>query len=304
MSLLAVAGAVIAGSATTSEARPASARRAVKSAVVVGAKSINAPVKEDDGAYRAKSGNLDLYLPPTFEAIDGTYDVVLHFHGLAKAQESNAKAANLNAAVVSLNLGIVADKYGKAFQAPGSFDALLNRAHRMVMASGRVSNTAKPGRVALSAWSAGFGSVSAILKQESAKKKVDAVFLADGLHAAYSDTKKHTIDDHGLVKFARLSEEAERGEKLFVITHSSIPTYGYANVTESVGTVMKLASIEKEAPPSSSPRNMHALYSVNKGDLHITGYEGHGVSDHIDHIWAMGQTMFPFLAARWAKPSK
>jgi hypothetical protein len=294
---------MIFGSVATSEARPSSnaGRRAVKSAVVVGAKSINAPaVKEDDGSYRAKSGNLDLYLPPSFEAVDGKYDVVLHFHGIAKAQESNAKAANLNAAIVSINLGIVADKYGKAFMAPGSFDKLLNRADRMVAASGK-ANGAKPGRVALSAWSAGFGSVGQILKQDSAKQKVDAVFLADGLHAAYSDTKKHTIDEHGLVKFARLSEEAERGEKLFVITHSSIPTYGYANVTESVGTVLKLASLEKEAPPSSSPRNMHALYTVNKGDLHITGYEGHGVADHIDHIWAMGQTMFPFLATRWSK---
>jgi len=63
--------------------------------------------------------------------------------------------------------------------------------------------------------------------------------------------------------------------------------------------VLKLASFEKAAPPSASPRNMQAIYQVHRGDLHITGYEGTGKSDHIDHIWAMGQTMYPLLAARW-----
>lgn len=255
-----------------------------------------------DGGYRAKSGKLDLFLPEDFKVEDGKYDLVLHFHGLARAQESNVTAAKLNAAVVSMNLGAVADKYGIAFRAPGSFDALVRRAHQMVLASGRAKG-AKVGRIALSAWSAGFASVSAILKQEGAHDRVDAVFLADGLHASYSDPKKHTVNEHGLVKFARLSEEAAHGDKLFVITHSSIQTPGYANVTESVGVVLRLASLDKESPPPSAPRNMQPLYQINRGDLHITGFEGRGVSDHIDHIWAMGETMFPLLAARWSRTS-
>jgi hypothetical protein len=142
------------------------------------------------------------------------------------------------------------------------------------------------------------------LKQDEARGRVDAVLLADGLHAAYSDPRKHTIDERSLAKYAKLSEEASRGEKLFVVTHSSIQTYGYANVSETVGTVLKLASMEKASPPSSSPRNMQAIYQVHRGDFHVTGYTGKGVNDHIDHIWAMGQTMYPLLAARWSKAAK
>jgi len=257
-----------------------------------------------DGGYRAKSGStIELYLPPTFASYDGKYDLILHFHGVAKAQEANIVAAKLNAAIVSVNLGVQSDKYAYSFAAPAQFDALLATADKLVQASGR-ANKAKVGRIALSAWSAGFASVSAILKQDEARARVDAVMLADGLHAAYSDPKKHTIDERGLAKYAALSQEASRGEKLFVLTHSSIPTYGYANVSETVGTVLKLASIEKAAPPTSSPRNMQAIYAVNRGDFHVTGYQGKGVNDHIDHIWAMGQTMYPLLAARWNKPAK
>ncbi len=275
--------------------------KVARSAKVITATS--AATSADDGAYRVKSGaSYDLYLPPWFEPVDGKYDVVVHFHGVSKIQESNVKDAHLNAAVVSINLGVVADKYGAAFQSPAAFDALLAKTHKLVTASSRAKG-AKMGRVALSAWSAGFASVGAIMKNESARARIDAVFLADGLHAAYSNPKKHTIEESSLAKYVRLSEEASRGEKLFVLTHSSIPTYGYANVTETVSTVLRLSSMDKEkaAPPASAPRKMQPIYQVNHGDFHVTGFEGTGVLNHTDHIWAMGETMYPMLATRWAK---
>ena len=46
---------------------------------------------------------------------------------------------------------------------------------------------------------------------------------------------------------------------------------------------------------------MAPIYQVNKGDFHVIGYEGTGVLDHTNHIWAMGETMYPLLATRWTK---
>jgi hypothetical protein len=46
---------------------------------------------------------------------------------------------------------------------------------------------------------------------------------------------------------------------------------------------------------------MKALYQVNRGDFHVQGFEGTDVKAHLDHIWAMGETMFPLLAARWSR---
>jgi hypothetical protein len=253
-----------------------------------------------DGAYRAHVGRMDLFLPPDFAPVDGRYDVVLHFHGMARAQESNTVAAKLNAAVVSMNLGTASDKYRLAVQSPRAFEMLLAKTHRLVVASGRARG-ARIGRVALSAWSAGFESVSAILKQDGARARIDAVLLADGLHAALADKKRRVVEERSLGKYARLVEEATRGEKLFVLTHSSIPTIGYATVAETVDVMLRLAGVEKGPPPAESPRKMQAVYAVHRGDLHVTGFEGRGVSDHIDHIRAMGETMYPLLAARWSR---
>ena len=287
---LALGAGLVAGSIPTRTAEAAVPKRAREAAA------------ENDGAYRARTGRLELYLPPSFAPVNGAYDVVFHFHGLSRAQESNATKAGLNAAIVSINIGVSSDKYEQRFRDPRSFERLLATTERLVSASKRATG-AIVGRVALSAWSAGFASVSAILKQDAARSKVDAVLLADGLHAAYADKAHHVVDERSLAKYARLSAQAMHGDKLFVLTHSSIPTYGYANVTETIGTLLRLASVDKEPPPASAPRSMQPIYQVNRGDFHVTGFEGRGVKDHCDHIWAMGDTMYPLLAKRWRPAS-
>ena len=44
---------------------------------------------------------------------------------------------------------------------------------------------------------------------------------------------------------------------------------------------------------------MTALYAVHRGDFHVTGVQGKRASDHLNHLLAMGETMFSLLAARW-----
>jgi hypothetical protein len=46
---------------------------------------------------------------------------------------------------------------------------------------------------------------------------------------------------------------------------------------------------------------MREIYETNRGDFHVKGFEGMTAKDHIDHIWAMGETMYPYLRARWTR---
>lgn len=60
------------------------------------------------------------------------------------------------------------------------------------------------------------------------------------------------------------------------------------------------------ALPSASshvegPRKMRETYAANRGDFHVHGYEGLTAKDHIDHIWAMDETEFSYLRARWER---
>ena len=253
-------------------------------------------------APRVKFGHADLYVPTFFQPTDGTYDLAVHFHGIPSLQEDSFERAHVNAVVVSVNLGIASDAYSNAFRAPGSFDQLLQQTQRALDHTGRAPG-ATLGRVALSAWSAGFASVSAILAQPGAADHVDAVLLEDGPHTMY-DTPGHVYEP-GLAKWVRFAQAAMRGDKLFALTHSSIPTIGYPSTTETIGALLRETSVAKvsAAAGTTGPRGMREIYESHSGGFHVAGFEGQTKNYHIDHIKGMSETVLPLLRERWAQPS-
>src|ERR1700722_3360347 len=247
-------------------------------------------------ASRVKFGHADMYVPTFFHPVAGTYDLVVHFHGIPSLQEDNFERAHVNAIVVSVNLGLASDAYSGAFRAPGSFDVLLQQTQRALDQTGRAPG-AQLGRIALSAWSAGFASVGAILKQPGVAERVDAVLLADGPHTMYDGP--HHIYEPGMEKWVRFAEAAMRGDKLFALTHSSIQTLGYPSTTETIGELLRETSVDKVPTPATGPRGMREIYESHRGSFHVAGFEGQTAKDHIDHIKGMGETMLPYLRQRW-----
>jgi len=247
-------------------------------------------------ASRVKFGHADLYVPTFFHPVGGTYDLVVHFHGIPSLQEDNFERAHVNAIVVSVNLGLASDAYSDAFRAPGSFDVLLKQTQRALDQTGRAPG-ATLGRIALSAWSAGFASVGAILKQPGVADRVDAVLLADGPHTMYD--ARHHIYETGMEKWVHFAQSAMKGDKLFALTHSSIQTLGYPSTTETIGELLHETSVDKVPTQATGPRGMRAIYESHRGGFHVAGFEGQTAKDHIDHIKGMGETMLPYLRQRW-----
>ena len=250
--------------------------------------------------YRTHFGRTDLYIPTFFRADAGKYDLIVHFHGLSAAQESNVERAHVNAVVASINLGVGSGPYESVFKQPWSFPHLVKVLEKAIAKSGRADG-ARLGRIALSAWSAGYGSVSAILRVPANAKRVDALLLADGLHSDYVNERRHIVDDGPLAKYAKVATAAIKGDKLFALTHSSIATTGYPNTTETIGELLKLVGVEKEPMVADGPRGMLEIYESHRGDFHVKGFLGTKVKDHIDHIWGMNETLFPYLRDRWSR---
>ena len=250
--------------------------------------------------YRAKlaTKNADLYLPPWFSPRKGGYDLVVHFHGLGKLQEANVERAQLNVAVVSVNLGAGSDAYANGFRDPGTFPKLLAEAEEEIEKSGR-GHGAHVRRLALSAWSAGFLSVARVMSDPQMAEKVDAILLADGFFTSFTNVKKRTPNTEPLEKFVKYVEAAEKNDRLFAITHTTIPTGEYPSVQEVVAKLLEMTSLEKAPSSATGPRNMHEIYTVDRGSFHVRGYEGVTAQDHIKQIHAMGETLYPYLKTRW-----
>jgi hypothetical protein len=243
-----------------------------------------------------------LSIPSYFTPVDGKYDLILHFHGGAQLQEENLDRVHMNAIVVSVNLGVGSGPYSDFFSAPGSLKTALDRTQHELDATGRAPR-ARLGRLALTAWSAGFGAVGAILSEQDNWKNIDAVLLADGLHAAYLGWPgNYKIYTASLDKYAAFAKQAMRGEKLFAITHSSIETEGYASTTETVGELLRVTACPKRMHHAPGPNGMREIYEFDRGSFHVKGFEGKNEAAHIDHIKEMHETLLPYLKARWARP--
>ena len=247
-------------------------------------------------AVRKTRGDLALYVPAELAVRDGAFDLLIHFHGVAKQQESNLEEARLPAAVVSVNEGGLSEAYAKPFSGPGALDRVVRFVEEEIGAK-RLPG-ARAGRIALSSWSAGGAAVKNILARDS--ERIDAVIAADGIFSSWQDESKTAVKREPLRPFVDFGQKALRGDKLLVITHTAIPT-DYPNVEECTRAVLEDLEIEPGPPrPASQPAGGEPTYAVDRGALHVRAFDGKGPQDHIAQIRALDDA-YGELRRRWER---
>ena len=227
-----------------------------------------------------------VYVP---DGCHDSYDLVLHFHGAHPYVRDLIEKANLNAVVAVFNAGNGAEKYSQAYGAGGTLSSLLRQ---IDMATAPLCPGAKLARVALMAWSAGYAATEKLLSREEDRERVDALLLADGLHAGFTDRWKRTFAPNALQAFRDFGALAKAGKKLFAITHSSIMTDGYGSTTECSRLLLKALDVHCDDD----------LVSGKSGTFSIQGFTGDDKAAHIVQFRHMDTTLLSKLRARWAKP--
>jgi hypothetical protein len=256
------------------------------------------PPAERREPVHARVAGGDLYLPSTFASgADGAFDLVVHFHGIPSRTETAAEHAELGAALLTINLGLFSGPYEKGMSAPGSLDRLVRAAESQVSRS--LGTTAHATRVALSAWSAGYGAVAAILGRPAEAARVDAVLLADGLHTSW--VGRHQVDPARMAPFVAFASRAKRGDALLALTHSAIRPGAYASTTDTARFLTDAVGVPREIVDLAGPRSMHLREEADAGDLHVRGFDGADAPAQCDHLIAIGDTLFPWLRERWSR---
>jgi len=223
------------------------------------------------------------------ERCQGSYDVLMHFHGAQPYVKDEVQAANIDAVVAVFNAGNGAEKYAQAFQATGTLSSLL---HQIELAAAPLCGAdAKPNRVALVGFSAGFAAVEKMLARGEDRARVDAALLVDGLHAGFTDVRRRQMAPGALQAFRDFGELAKQGKKLLAITHSSIMTDGYASTTECSRFLLDALGVHCDDD----------LVSGKSGAFSIEGFTGDDKAAHIAQFRQMDTTLLPKLRERWAK---
>jgi hypothetical protein len=219
----------------------------------------------------------------------GHFDLVFHLHGDDLARRELV-LSDQKFGLYSLTLD-PSESYAALFSGSGLFAQILREIEQVL--TKRHDRPARVRNVALSAWSAGYMGVLAILVQPEAKD-VDAVVLIDGLHGQRSAL------DRPLAPFVDFARRASAGERFMLVTHSSIDSPDFASTTESAHHVLAALGVRPLAVRRNDRFGLELVEFFTRGDFHVRGYAGNDKADHCAQVTLL-RDAYATLGRRWAR---
>lgn len=232
-----------------------------------------------------------LYIPSTFTP-QGRHVLIVHFHGAPWLMEHHVTTKLPRAALVSVQIGSGSRVYADAFAKDGVFTGLLKEAQEQV--SALTGASVEFDQVGLTAFSAGYGAVRSILEHSSEYASVDAVLLADGLHASYAADATGPrvadlpVDDSSLAPFIAFARDAAAGRKRLIVTHSEVFPGTFASTTETADVLLRHLDLQRRRVLKDGPIGMQNLSEARRGRFVLLGFAGNSAPDHLDHFYAIG----------------
>lgn len=232
---------------------------------------------------------IDVFLPARI-APDAAVRVLVHFHGAAHVGMHAAAASATPTLAVNVHLGAGSSAYERPFAEAGALERVLTSAMDTVARStGRRPTVA---RLDLSAFSAGYGAIRALVRHTGFASRVRGVLLLDGLHAGYVPEGRvlaegGAIDRDDLEPFVALARQAAAGEIAFVVTHSEIFPGTFASTTETTDVIVDALGLRRTAVLNWGPLGMQQLSEASRGRFTVLGFAGNTAPDHVDHLHAL-----------------
>lgn len=220
-----------------------------------------------------------LFLPEKLPT--GTAPLFVHFHGGTWIPEVAAAKASL--AVLTVQLGNGSTAYARPFADAKIFSSLLQEAETKSV------RTFDP--VVLTAWSAGYGAVRAILQVPEHYQRVRSVILLDGLHAGYvggkPGPKESNLVPEDLAIFVSFAKDAVAGKKQFLLAHTEIFPGTFASTTETADYLLRQLNLKRQPVLRWGPLGTQILCETRQGGFHLLGFAGNSAPDHIDLLHAL-----------------
>ncbi|MBA3466880.1 MAG: hypothetical protein H0T21_05670 [Gemmatimonadaceae bacterium] len=217
--------------------------------------------------------------------------LLVHLFGASYLPMQAVASAGGKYVVAVVNLGGGSSAYERPLSDSAAWGKLLGRVRDETAA--RTAGKVRIDRVFVSAFSAGYGGVRALLSDERAAEGIDGVLLLDGLHTSYIPERAvlaegGMLDTAKLVPFLRYARRAAAGETRLMITHSEIFPGTFASTTETADWLISGLGLARTPVLAWGPLGMQQLSEVRRGGLTILGFAGNTGPDHIDHLHALG----------------
>ena len=232
---------------------------------------------------------VEVYLPETHDAASAT-GLLIHFHGAGYVAMQAVYAASEPYVLAVVNLGSGSSVYERAFADPSTLPRLVAAIAEDL--GQRLDNPPELAHTTLSAFSAGYGAVRALLRAEQTYAILDGVILLDGLHTDYVPARTPLaeggqLNTAKLDPFLKLARDATEGNKRFLIAHSEIFPGTYASTTETADYLIQSLDLTRTPVLQWGPGGMQQLSEVRQDRFIVLGFAGNTAPDHVDHLHAL-----------------
>lgn len=235
--------------------------------------------------------NFTLFLPHGWtNAVSTNATLYVHFHGAPwfVIQEHERRGTKEPIAVFALGEG--SSTYRAPFEDTNRFTRVLLAVEGELQKRG--ATNARIVAVDVSSFSAGYGAVRELVKQPASFASIRRIVLLDSMYGGLEPQQKGNTNRVPLAEHIEVwipfAKAAMRGEKMFVLTHSQVPTSSYASSAESAGALRKRLGLKSENVSANSiPAAMDTDFPLQSrtdaNGMHIWAYGGTDAQAHMTH---------------------
>jgi hypothetical protein len=144
-------------------------------------------------------------------------------------------------------------------------------------------------KLAVSSFSAGYGAVREVLKNQTYFDDIDGMVLADTVYASFTSTSDHTPLDSQMTGFRNFATAAKNGTKTLTLSHSEVLTYTYCNTIETADDLMAWTGVTPSAYNVTGLGNLQFYRHAQAGDFQVFGALGDDATAHSKHLQNIGQ---------------
>jgi len=228
----------------------------------------------------------ELLIPSNFDLDTQKITIVIHLHGKSQLIQDLYVKNNFSFPLITIHLGMLSGPYRIAFSDSNFLMSILNEAIEKIGNEKRTDLSSTKLNLIFTSFSAGYGGIREILKNETYYNMISAIVLLDGLHSDYVFNNERKIPNPEQMKdFLRFARDAIKFKKQFIITHSEIIPEGYSSTTETAQYLIDSTFTEKVFAERRWSENFIQKYYAFNGNFRVFGFYGDKAKDHMQHLY-------------------
>lgn len=215
--------------------------------------------------------------------------LLIHFHGAVDTIRAAIEKSGLDATVVVVNQPGLSAAYAAPFRDDPRLFAKLLAMPARIAGDDDAGDAPAPRwrRVTLSCFSAGYGAVREVLRDQTSADRVDAIVAADSIYAGLDESGPadgvRRVDPRDMAGFLAFARAAAAGEKVFLVTHSAQPT-PYASTTETAGYLLHHLGMAREPIAAVDGEEFPETSRACRGRFEVRGCAGASGPAHLFHL--------------------